>query len=144
MRVFLPADATPVSPAQPRARAAVVLVAEPDSGLRGSAAETLRGAGMQVIEATTAAQLQELWEVHADEIDAAVIDVRFSRPDGQPLLAVLHGDRPELPLLALCAMGDEPSAADREALTAYVRRPFTADALRERLAGLLAKRHARQ
>ena len=45
MRVFLPADATPVSPAAPRARAPIVLVAEPDSGLRGSAAETLRGAG---------------------------------------------------------------------------------------------------
>jgi DNA-binding NtrC family response regulator len=143
MRVFLPADATPVTPAVRRARAPIVLVAEPDSGLRGSAAETLRGAGMEVIEATGAAQLQELWEIHADEIDAAVIDVGFSGPDGQPLLQALHGDRPELPLLALCAPGDEPLASDREALTAFVRRPFTADALRERVAGLLAKRHAR-
>jgi PAS domain S-box-containing protein len=143
MRVFLPADAMPVSPAVRRARAPIVLVAEPDSGLRGSAAETLRGAGMEVIEATGAAQLSELWEIHADEIDAAVIDVSFSGPDGQPLLHALRGDRPELPLLALCAAGDEPLAAGREALTAFVRRPFAADALRERVAGLLAKRDAR-
>ena len=143
MRVFLPADAMPVAPAVRRARAPIVLVAEPDSGLRGSAAETLRGAGMEVIEATGAAQLQELWEIHADEIDAAVIDVAFSGTDGQPLLHALHGNRPELPLLALCGPGDEPRTAGREALTAFVRRPFAADALRERMAGLLAKRDAR-
>jgi PAS domain S-box-containing protein len=143
MRVFLPADATPVATPLSRARGPIVLVAEPDSGLRGSAAETLRGAGMVVIEATGAAQLEELWEIHADEIDAAVIDVGFTGADGQPLLRALHEDRPELPLLALCGDGAEPLAGDREALTAFVRRPFTADALRERVAGLLAKRHAR-
>jgi DNA-binding response OmpR family regulator len=143
MRVYLPADATSVPPPVRRARAPIVLVAEPDSGLRGSAAETLRGAGMEVIEATGAAQLHELWEIHADEIDAVVIDAGFSGPDGQPLLRTLHGDRPDLPLLALCAPGEEPLAVDREALTAFVRRPFTAEALRERVAGLLAKRHAR-
>jgi DNA-binding response OmpR family regulator len=143
MRVFLPADATPVQAPTVRARAPIVLVAEPEAGLRGSAAETLRGAGMEVIEATDAARARELWEVHADELDAAVIDATFLGEDGHPLARGLHADRPELPMLALCAPADEPPAADREALTAFVRRPFTAEVLRERVAGLLAKRHAR-
>ena len=82
MRVFLPADATPVRRPRSRARAPIVLVAEPDSGLRGSAAETLRGAGMEVIEATERRAAAELWEIHADEIDAAVIDVGFSARTG--------------------------------------------------------------
>jgi two-component system cell cycle sensor histidine kinase/response regulator CckA len=143
MRVFLPADATPLQPLAHRSRSPIVLVAEPDAGLRGSAAETLRGAGMEVIEATDAAQLRELWAIHADELDAAVIDGAISGEDGRELVQSLHADRPELPLLALCAPSEEPLAADREALTAFMRRPFTADALRERVAGLLAKRQVR-
>jgi PAS domain S-box-containing protein len=142
MRVFLPADGAPPLSAAQRARAPIVLVAEPDSGLRGSAAETLRGAGMEVIEAADADQARELWTIHVDELDAAVVDGTFFN-GGRPLFQWFHADRPDLPLLALCAPGDEPQAADREALTAFVRRPFTAEALRERVAGLLAKRDAR-
>jgi len=143
MRVFLPADPSPVQPLEPRSRGPIVLVAEPDAGLRGSAAETLRGAGMEVIEAASAAHLRELWEIHGDELDAAVIDGAISGESGRDLVHWLHAARPEVPLLALCAPGEEPPPADREALTAFVRRPFTADALRERVAGLLAKRQAR-
>jgi CheY-like chemotaxis protein len=142
MRVVLPADATPVTSAAPRARAPIVLIAEPDPGLRGSGAETLRGAGMEVIEANSAAQARELWAIHVDELDAAVVDGTFFS-DGQPLFQSLHAERPDLPLLAICAPGEEPLSAEREALTAFVRRPFTAEALRERVAGLLAKRDAR-
>jgi two-component system, cell cycle sensor histidine kinase and response regulator CckA len=143
MRVFLPADSTPVQTLVPRSRAAIVLVAEFDAGLRGSASETLRGAGMEVIEAADAEQLRELWAIHGDELDAAVIDDVIGGEDGHELLRSLHASRPDLPLLALCAPGEEPLPPDREALTAFVRRPFTADALRERVAGLLAKRQAR-
>ena len=142
MRVFLPADATPV-PIARRSLAPIVLVAEPDAGLRGSAAETLRGAGMEVIEAADAAQLRELWEIHADELDAVVIDSGLSGEASAALVSALHADHPELPLLALCAPGEEPQASGREALIAFVRRPFTAEALRARVAGLLAKRQAR-
>jgi PAS domain S-box-containing protein len=143
MRVFLPADATPVSTGAHRARAPIVLVAEPDAGVRGSASEALRGAGMEVIEAGDAARARELWAVHAEELDAAVVDGTFFSDDGKPLFQALHADRPDLPLLALCASETEPLPADREALTTIVRRPFTADALREGVARLLVKRHAR-
>jgi DNA-binding response OmpR family regulator len=98
---------------------------------------------MEVIEATSEAHLRELWAIHGDELDAAVIDGAISGEIGRELVRSLHADRPELPLLALCAPGEEPLASDREALTAFVRRPFTPDALRERVAGLLAKRQAR-
>jgi PAS domain S-box-containing protein len=142
MRVFLPADPAPVRSAASRARASIVLVAEPDAGLYGSAAETLRGAGMDVIQATSAAQLQALWAVHADELDVAVIDAAFAGPDGAPLLQALHTECPELPMLVLCAPGAEPPASAREGLTAFVSRPFTPESLRERVVGLLAKRDA--
>ncbi len=143
MRIFLPVDATPVQPPVHRARAAVVLVAEPDAEQRGSIAQTLRGAGFEVIEAAGPAQLLELWATHAGALDAAVIDAGFAAPDGQPLIQALHVDRPELPLLALCAPDDVPLSTSREALTAFVRRPITAEAVRDRVAGLLAKRDAR-
>jgi DNA-binding NtrC family response regulator len=144
MRVFLPADLAPLQAQAPRSHAPVVLVAEPDAGLRGSAAETLRGAGMDVIEAADAARLRELWAIHGDDLDAAVIDTGISSDGGSALVQSLHADRPEIPLLALCLPGEEPLASDREALTAFVRRPFSAAALRERVAGLLAKRQARE
>jgi two-component system cell cycle sensor histidine kinase/response regulator CckA len=143
MRVYLPADPTPLLPLVRRSHPPLVLVAEPDAGLRGSAAETLRGAGMAVIEAADATQLRDLWAVHGDELDAAVIDSAISTDAGRALVQSLHAERPDLPLLSLCAPGEEPPAADREALTAFVRRPFSAEALRERVAGLLAKRQAR-
>jgi PAS domain S-box-containing protein len=142
MRVFLPADASP-APIAPR-RAPILLVAEPASGLRGSAAETLRGAGMEVIEANDAARALQLWAIHGDDLDAAVIDGVFCAADGRPLVALLHAARPELPMLALCAGDEHPLAVEREGLTAFVRRPFTGDTLRERVAGLLAKRDAQR
>ncbi|TMA33580.1 MAG: PAS domain S-box protein [Deltaproteobacteria bacterium] len=142
MRVFLPADDTPVPSTAHRARAAIVLVAEPDGGVRGSAAEILRGAGMEVIEAS-AAQAQALLEIHDDELDAAVVDGALRAADGRRLVQALHADRPDLPLLALGAPDDEPLSADREALISTVRRPFAPDALRDRVARLLAKRDAR-
>jgi two-component system, cell cycle sensor histidine kinase and response regulator CckA len=142
MRIFLPADARPVPTAEPRAAAPIVLVAEPDAALRGSAAETLRGAGMQVLEARDREQLLDLWARHGEELDAAVIDTAFSVPGEPPLWAALHAERPGVAILGICAPGQEPSRTEREALSALVRRPFTDDALRERLASLLAKREA--
>ena len=142
MRVFLPADITALQPPVRRAHAPIVLVAEPDAGLRGSAAETLRGAGLEVIEAANAAQLRELWAIHGEELDAAVIDSGISPDAASELVRSLHADRPDLPLLSLCAAGEEPHAGDREALFAVMRRPFSAEALRERVAGLIAKRQA--
>ncbi|HKA14415.1 MAG TPA: ATP-binding protein, partial [Myxococcota bacterium] len=143
MRVYLPADDSPVPSSWRRPRAAIVLVAEPDAGVRGSAAEILRGAGMEVIEASGAAQAEQLLENHGDELDAAVIDGAWCAADGRRLIQALHDDRPDLLLLAIGASGEEPLSGDREALTAFVRRPFTADALRDRMAQLLAKRDAR-
>jgi two-component system, cell cycle sensor histidine kinase and response regulator CckA len=142
MRVFLPTDPAPLRPAASRARAPIVLVAEPDAGLYGSAAETLRGAGIDVIEAASASKLQSLWAEHVDELDAAVIDRAFTGPDGAPMLHALHAARPDLPLLVLCAPGAEPPASAREGLAAFVRRPFAPEALRERVMGLLVKRDA--
>jgi two-component system, cell cycle sensor histidine kinase and response regulator CckA len=143
MRIFLPADSRPVPTGEHRASAPIVLVAEPDGGLRGSAAETLRGAGMQVLEAHDRGQLLDLWARHGEEIDAAVVDTAFAT-GGAPLFEALHAERPEVAILALCAAGHEPSAPEREVLSALVRRPFTDHALRERLASLLAKRDARR
>jgi CheY-like chemotaxis protein len=119
-----------------------VLVAEPDSGLRGSAAETLRGAGMRVLEARDHSQLLDLWARHAEELDAAVVDTAFSLPGEPPLFAALHAEQPEIPILALCPAGQDPSEDEREPVAARVRRPFTEHVLRERVATLLAKRGA--
>jgi PAS domain S-box-containing protein len=143
MRIFLPADPRPVPTLEPRSLAPVVLVAEPDSGLRGSAAEILRGVGMQVLEARDRRELLDVWASHGEEIDAAVIDSGFAT-DGPPLWAALHADRPEVAILVLCDAGHELDEAERERVSAVVRRPFTDHALRERLASLLAKRDARR
>jgi DNA-binding NtrC family response regulator len=121
----------------------VILVAEPDPGLRGSAVDTLRRAGMEVLEAADVGQVLDLWALHGEELDAAVIDTAFSAAGGQQLAQALHADRPELPMLALCAADEPPIAAERESLTATLRKPFTAQSLRDRIAGLLAKRDAR-
>jgi CheY-like chemotaxis protein len=143
MRIFLPADPRPVqAAADARAAAPIVLVAEPDSGPRGSVAEMLRGAGMRVIEARDRGQLVEVWAQNGEELDAAVIDTAFWAAGAAPLFAGLHAERPDVPLVALCAAGQEPFGAEREALAALLRRPFTDHALRERLATLLAKRDA--
>jgi PAS domain S-box-containing protein len=143
IRVFLPADPSPVQPARRRSGAPVILVAEPDPGLRGSAVDTLRRAGMEVLEAADVGQVLDLWALHGEELDAAVIDTAFSAAGGQQLAQALHADRPELPMLALCAADEPPIAAERESLTATLRKPFTAQSLRDRIAGLLAKRDAR-
>ena len=120
----------------------VILVAELDPGLRGSAVATLRAAGFEVLEAADVGQVLDLWALHGEEIDAAVIDTGFSASSGKQLAQALHADRPELPMLALCSPGEEPIPTDREPLTAFLRKPFTEHALRERIAGMLPKRDA--
>jgi len=142
IRVFLPADPIPVQPTR-RSGAPVILVAVPDPGLRGSAVDTLRRAGMEVVEAADVAQVLDLWALHGEELDAAVIDTAFSAAGGQRLAQAFHADRPELPMLVLCAADDEPIAAERDSPAAFLRKPFTEELLKERMAGLLAKRSER-
>ncbi len=141
IRVFLPADPIPSQPAH-GSGAPVILVAVADPGLRGSAVDALRRAGIEVVEAADVAQVLDLWTLHGEELDAAVIDTAFSAAGGQPLAQALHADRPDLPILTLCADDGEAIAAERDS-AAFLRKPFTEESLRERIAGMLAKRDAR-
>jgi PAS domain S-box-containing protein len=120
MRVYLPTDLPSELVATPLRPRALVLVVDSDARQRSATAELLRGAGHDVVEAHGAAHALALCAEHAEELDAAAVDSALRAEDGRSLVRSLQESHPELPLLEL-----------------------PVDALRERVARLLAKRDVR-
>lgn len=71
------------------------------------------------------------------EVDAVFASARMVRVDGVTLLHVLRANLPELPVFLLADNDDHREAAMAEGASGYLRRPVTAEALRDALMELL-------
>jgi len=134
--------ALPMKPQQP-ARAAsdcLVLVADPNRERCRTSAAALRGAGRQVVEACDPEQARDLWRLHGEELDAAVIDADFPASGSPQLVELLHTARPELPILVQVASAEAPSWDGKEPAAALLHKPFSVPQLIDRLAEVLVKR----
>ena len=106
-RIVLPTSAGAARRARKRSGGPLVLLADADPQRRRSVAQALRADSLQVLEAGDAGQVLDLWSLHSQELDAAVVDAELSDPGGPSLAEALRADRPDLPVLTTpCAPGE--------------------------------------
>ncbi|MEB0006577.1 sigma-54 dependent transcriptional regulator [Pseudomonas sp. MH9.2] len=109
-------------------RIQVVLI-DDDPHLRGALSQTLDLAGLHVLALADAKGLAS--RIERDWPGVVVSDIRMPGIDGLELLAQLHTQDPELPVLLMTGHGDVPLAVQAMRAGAYdfLEKPFSSDAM---------------
>ena len=124
-------------PIDPRVQ---VILIDDDPHLRQALFQTLDLAGLNVLPLAEANGLAE--RIGRDWPGVVVSDIRMPGMDGLELLAQLHGQDPELPVLLITGHGDVPLAVQAMRAGAYdfLEKPFASDALLDSVRRALALR----
>ena len=124
-------------PIDPRVQ---VILIDDDPHLRQALFQTLDLAGLSVLPLAEANGLAE--RIGRDWPGVVVSDIRMPGMDGLELLAQLHGQDPELPVLLITGHGDVPLAvqAMRSGAYDFLEKPFASDALLDSVRRALALR----
>ena len=117
-----------------------VILIDDDPHLRQALYQTLDLAGLKVLPLAEANGLAE--RIGRDWPGVVVSDIRMPGMDGLELLAQLHGQDPELPVLLITGHGDVPLAVQAMRAGAYdfLEKPFASDALLDSVRRALALR----
>ena len=124
-------------PIDPRVQ---VILIDDDPHLRQALYQTLDLAGLNVLPLAEATGLAE--RIQRDWAGVVVSDIRMPGMDGLELLAQLHAQDPELPVLLITGHGDVPLAVQAMRAGAYdfLEKPFASDALLDSVRRALALR----
>jgi two-component system chemotaxis response regulator CheY len=119
-----------------------VLVVDDSAAIRKILQRVLRQTGMAIGNIHEAGDGQEaLLVLNSQKISLVLSDINMPKMDGIQLLAAMKND-PELrgiPVVMVTTEGGEAKVSEAVRLGAagYVRKPFTADQIKEKLAGVL-------
>ena len=122
--------AEPKSPVAWRADG-TALVVDDERAVRTMAARMLGDVGFDVLTACNGREAVEIFEAHADEIVAVLLDLTMPEMSGEETFDALRGIRPDVPVL-LCSGYAEQDAAARFAgkgLSGFLHKPFNFDAM---------------
>jgi two-component system chemotaxis response regulator CheY len=119
-----------------------VLVVDDSAAIRKILQRVLRQTGMAIKTIHEAGDGQEALEILKAHSPALVLtDINMPKMDGlQFLAAVKASDRwRDIPVVMITTEGGEAKVGEAVKLgaTGYVRKPFTADQIKEKLAGIL-------
>ncbi|HTS30346.1 MAG TPA: response regulator [Bryobacteraceae bacterium] len=119
-----------------------ILVVDDSAAIRKILQRVLRQTGMSIRSILEAGDGQEALELlKSKSVDLVLTDVNMPKMDGIQLLAALKS-APQwrhIPVLMVTTEGGETKVGEAVKLGAagYVRKPFTADQIKEKLAGIL-------
>jgi two-component system, chemotaxis family, chemotaxis protein CheY len=119
-----------------------VLVVDDSAAIRKILTRVLRQTGMAIQTIREAGDGQEALAVMAQHrVDLVLSDINMPKMDGLQLLASLKASPrwQSIPVVMITTEGGETKVAEAVRLGAagYVRKPFTADQIKEKLAGIL-------
>jgi two-component system chemotaxis response regulator CheY len=119
-----------------------VLVVDDSAAIRKILTRVLRQTGMAIQTIHEAGDGQEALAVMAlHRIDLVLSDINMPKMDGLQLLASLKASPhwQKVPVVMITTEGGETKVAEAVRLGAagYVRKPFTADQIKEKLVGIL-------
>ena len=119
-----------------------VLVVDDSAAIRKILQRVLRQTGMAIRTIYEAGDGQEALKLlGGSRVDLVLTDINMPNMDGLQLLASLKGspDWRTIPVVMITTEGGETKVAEAVKLGAagYVRKPFTADQIKEKLAGIL-------
>lgn len=119
-----------------------VLVVDDSAAIRKILQRVLRQTGMAIRTIHEAGDGEEaLALLKAQRVSLVLTDINMPKMDGLQLLAAIKAepDWHDLPVVMITTEGGETKVGEAVRLGArgYVRKPFTADQIKEKLAGLL-------
>jgi two-component system chemotaxis response regulator CheY len=121
-----------------------LLIVDDSTAIRKILLRVLNQTGLplgQVLEAGDGREALKLMEAH--EISLVLSDINMPNMDGIELLRALRGSAQwrEVPVVMITTEGGQAKVQEAVELGAasYVRKPFSADLLRDKLAALLTK-----
>jgi two-component system chemotaxis response regulator CheY len=117
-------------------------VVDDSAAIRKILQRVLRQTGMAINTIHEAGDGQEALNVlRSHKVDLVLTDINMPKMDGLELLAALKKtpDWVNVPVVMITTEGGETKVAEAVRLGAagYVRKPFTADQIKEKLAGIL-------
>src|SRR4051795_9851092 len=120
-----------------------VLVVDDSAAIRKILQRVLRQTGMAIRTIHEAGDGQEALEVlKIHRPDLVLTDINMPKMDGLQFLAAMKASEQwrGIPVVMITTEGGESKVAEAVRLGAdgYVRKPFTADQIKEKLAGILA------
>jgi two-component system chemotaxis response regulator CheY len=119
-----------------------VLVVDDSAAIRKILTRVLRQTGMAIQTIHEAGNGQEALAVlRAQKVDLVLSDINMPKMDGLQLLASMKAS-PEwrqIPVVMITTEGGESKVAEavKSGAAGYVRKPFTADQIKEKLVGIL-------
>jgi two-component system chemotaxis response regulator CheY len=119
-----------------------ILVVDDSAAIRKILQRVLRQTGMAIKDIHEAGDGQEALELlKSKTVHLVLTDINMPNMDGLELLAALKGsgDWKDIPVVMITTEGGEARVAEAVKLGAvgYVRKPFTADQIKEKLTGVL-------
>ncbi len=112
----------------------LVLVVDDEPFILEAASEALMEAGYTVRTAATGRQALEVFDAHAHETAAVVIDLMMPELDGLATIRALRARDPRLPIIAASGLGESKALVASEAgAPVFLAKPFTAAQLYEAL-----------
>ena len=119
-----------------------VLVVDDSAAIRKILQRVLRQTGMAIRTIHEAGDGQEALELlKSQSVDLVLTDINMPKMDGIQLLAALKASPQwrHIPVVMITTEGGETKVGEAVKLGAagYVRKPFTADQIKEKLAGIL-------
>jgi two-component system chemotaxis response regulator CheY len=119
-----------------------VLVVDDSAAIRKILQRVLRQTGMAIRTIHEAGDGQEALQVmNAQKVDLVLTDINMPKMDGLQLLAAVKASPNwrHVPVVMITTEGGETKVGEAVKLGAagYVRKPFTADQIKEKLAGIL-------
>jgi two-component system chemotaxis response regulator CheY len=119
-----------------------VLVVDDSAAIRKILQRVLRQTGMAIRTIHEAGDGQEALEVmNAHKVDLVLTDINMPKMDGLQFLASVKASAQwrQVPVVMITTEGGETKVSEAVKLGAagYVRKPFTADQIKEKLAGIL-------
>jgi len=119
-----------------------VLVVDDSAAIRKILQRVLRQTGMAIGTVYEAGDGQEALEVlKAHKVDLVLSDINMPKMDGIQLLGAIKAtaEWSAIPVMMITTEGGETKVGEAVRLGAsgYVRKPFTADQIKEKLAGIV-------
>ena len=119
-----------------------VLVVDDSAAIRKILQRVLRQTGMSIRTIFEAGDGQEALELlRSSRVDLVLTDINMPKMDGLQMLAAMKANAEwrSIPVVMITTEGGETKVGEavRLGATGYVRKPFTADQIKEKLAGII-------
>jgi len=108
-----------------------VLVVDDEFAIRAVSRRILERQGCRVLEASSGVGALAVMAGADERIDALLTDLVMPQMDGRELIARVHDDRPDLPVVCMSGFADpnDDTSGLGQSVVALVTKPFSADAL---------------